>query len=156
TDYIGFVFYIPLYLVGVPAPVIVTVGSLNLIYQFWVHTEHIRRLGPLERIFVTPANHRVHHARNPLYIDRNYGGVFILWDRMFGTYQDELAEERCVYGIASNFKSFNPHWANFHFWYDTAKIAWRTRRWRDKFLIWFKPPGWYPQDIERPASMDWR
>jgi alkylglycerol monooxygenase len=157
TDYVGFVFYIPLFLVGVPAPVVVTVGSLNLIYQFWVHTEHIRRLGPLERILVTPANHRVHHARNPLYIDRNYGGVFILWDRMFGTYQDELAQEPCVYGITTGLKSFNPHWANFHFWYDTAKLSWRTRRWRDKVGIWFRRPGWYPADIEAPAPLaDWR
>ena len=145
TDYIGFVFYIPLYLAGVPAAAVITVGSLNLIYQFWVHTEHIRRLGPLEWIFVTPSNHRVHHARNPEYIDRNYGGVFILWDRLFGTFKDERADMPCVYGITTGLKSWNPLWANLHFWADTAKLAWRTRSWGDKLRIWFKPPGWVPR-----------
>ena len=150
TDYIGFVFYLPLYLVGIPASAIITVGSLNLIYQFWVHTEHIRRLGPLEWVLVTPSNHRVHHARNERYLDKNYGGVFILWDRLFGTYQDELAEERCVYGITTGLKSWNPLWANLHFWSETLRLAWRTRSWSDRVKIWFKPPGWYPRDIERP------
>jgi alkylglycerol monooxygenase len=154
TDYIGFVFYIPLYLMGVPAAVVITVGSLNLIYQFWVHTEHIRRLGPLEWVFVTPSNHRVHHARNPEYIDKNYGGVFIVWDRLFGTFKDERADVPCVYGITTGLKSWNPLWANLHFWSDTAKLAWRTRRWRDKFLIWFKPPGWYPADVDPHKSID--
>jgi alkylglycerol monooxygenase len=154
TDYLGFVFYIPLYLAGVPATAVITVGSLNLIYQFWVHTEHIRRLGPLEWIFVTPSNHRVHHARNPEYIDRNYGGVFILWDRLFGTFQDERADVPCVYGITTGLKSWNPLWANLHFWSDTAKLAWRTRNWGDKLRIWFKPPRWYPADLDPHKQVD--
>jgi hypothetical protein len=148
TDYIGFVFYIPLYLAGLPAAAVVTVGSLNLIYQFWVHTEHIRRLGPLEWIFVTPSNHRVHHARNPEYIDRNYGGVFIVWDRLFGTFQDERADVPCIYGITTGLKSWNPLWANLHFWTDTAQLAWRARSWWDKLRIWFKPPAWVPADLD--------
>jgi alkylglycerol monooxygenase len=154
TDYIGFVFYIPLYLAGMPASAVVTVGSLNLIYQFWVHTEHIRRLGPLEWVFVTPSNHRVHHARNPEYIDKNYGGVFILWDRLFGTFKDERADLPCVYGITTGLKSWNPLWANLHFWSDTAKLAWRTKRWREKLLIWFKPPAWVPADLDPHKSVD--
>jgi alkylglycerol monooxygenase len=154
TDYIGFVFYIPLYLAGVPAAAMITVGSLNLIYQFWVHTEHIRRLGPLEWILVTPSNHRVHHARNAEYIDRNYGGVFIVWDRIFGTFQDERADVPCVYGITTALKSWNPLWANLHFWSDTAKLAWRTRSWGDKLRIWFKPPGWYPADLAASKKID--
>ena len=154
TDYVGFVFYIPLYLAGVPAAAVITVGSLNLIYQFWVHTEHIRRLGPLEWIFVTPSNHRVHHARNPEYIDRNYGGVFILWDRMFGTFQDERVDVPCVYGITTGLKSWNPLWANLHFWLDTAKLAWRTRSWGDKLRIWFKPPAWQPADLDPHQKID--
>jgi alkylglycerol monooxygenase len=154
TDYVGFVFYIPLYLVGVPAAAVITVGSLNLIYQFWVHTEHIRRLGPLEWILVTPSNHRVHHARNPEYIDRNYGGVFILWDRLFGTFQDERADVPCVYGITTGLKSWNPLWANLHFWSDTAKLAWRTRSWWDKVRIWFKPPAWMPADLDPHQKAD--
>jgi sterol desaturase/sphingolipid hydroxylase (fatty acid hydroxylase superfamily) len=152
TDYIGFLFYLPLYLAGLPASAIITVGSLNLIYQFWVHTEHIRRLGPLEWVFVTPSNHRVHHARNECYLDKNYGGVFILWDRMFGTYQDERVDERCVYGITKGLQSWNPVWANVHFWAETARLAWRTQSWADRFRIWFKPPGWYPRDIEPPLT----
>jgi len=155
TDYIGFIFYLPLYFAGVPAAAVVTVGSLNLIYQFWVHTEHIRRLGPLEWLFVTPSNHRVHHARNTEYIDKNYGGVFILWDRLFGSFKDEHPEAPCVYGIVTGLKSFNPLWANFHVWIDTFRLAWRTRNWADKFKIWFMPPGWYPADIDHRVT-DWR
>jgi len=151
TDYLGFVFYIPLFLAGVPAAAVVTVGSLNLIYQFWVHTEHIRRLGPLEWIFVTPSNHRVHHARNPEYIDKNYGGVFILWDRLFGTFKDELPEVPCEYGITHGLRSWNPLWANAHFWWETAQLAWRTRSWRDKVRIWFMRPGWFPADLAEEA-----
>ena len=96
---LSFLFYIPLFLIGVPAEVYVTVASANLIYQYWVHTEHIPKLGWYEYVFVTPSNHRVHHAQNDVYVDRNYGGVFILWDRLFGTFQEELDEEPCIYGI---------------------------------------------------------
>ncbi|HEX2492574.1 MAG TPA: sterol desaturase family protein [Steroidobacter sp.] len=152
TDYIGFVFYIPLYLSGAPASAVITVGSLNLIYQFWVHTEHIRRLGPLEWIFVTPSNHRVHHARNPEYIDKNYGGVFILWDRIFGTFKDERSGAPCVYGITTALKSWNPLWANLHFWADTVRLAWGARHWGDKVRIWFKPPSWRPADLRARAE----
>lgn len=155
TDYIGFIFYIPLYLVGVPAEVVITVGSLNLIYQFWVHTEHIRRLGPLEWLFVTPSNHRVHHARNPDYLDKNYGGVFILWDRLFGTFQAEKEQEPCVYGITTGLHSWNPIWANCHFWWETAKLCYRTRRWRDKILVWLKGPSWWPDDVQSRKLTDW-
>jgi sterol desaturase/sphingolipid hydroxylase (fatty acid hydroxylase superfamily) len=155
TDYIGFVFYLPVYLIGIPASAVLTVGSLNLIYQFWVHTEHIRRLGPLEWILVTPSNHRVHHARNAEYLDKNYGGVFILWDRLFGTFKDERADVPCLYGITTGLKSFNPLWANFHFWYDTGKLAWHTRNWSDKFKIWFKAPAWLPADVDGHQSHDW-
>ena len=156
TDYIGFVFYIPLYLVGIPAAAILTVGSLNLIYQFWVHTEHIRRVGPLEWVLVTPSNHRVHHARNPEYLDRNYGGVFIVWDRLFGTFKDEEPDNPCVYGITKGLASWNPLWANFHLWSETARLAWRTRNVGDKFRIWFKPPAWIPPDLQQKPAGDWR
>jgi sterol desaturase/sphingolipid hydroxylase (fatty acid hydroxylase superfamily) len=153
TDFLGFLFYIPLFLIGVPAAVVITVGSLNLIYQFWVHTEHIRRLGPLEWILVTPSNHRVHHARNPEYLDTNYGGVFILWDRLFGTFKDERADVPCVYGITTGLQSWNPIWANAHFWLDTARAAWRARRWTDKIKIWFMPPAWAPEASEGRAEL---
>lgn len=156
TDYVGFVFYLPLYFIGIPPAAIVTVGSLNLIYQFWVHTEHIRRLGPLEWVFVTPSNHRVHHARNAEYIDKNYGGVFIVWDRLFGTFKDERVDAPCVYGITTGLRSFNPLWANFHVWVDTFRLAWRTRRWADKLKVWFMPPAWMPADLDPHETKDWR
>ena len=156
TDYIGFLFYVPLYAAGIPVEVVVSVASLNLIYQFWVHTEHIRRLGVLEWLLVTPSNHRVHHARNPRYIDKNYGGVFIVWDRLFGSFADERDDEPCVYGITRALKSWNPLWANFHIWYETARICCKTRRLRDKVRIWFKGPGWYPGDMQPDSSAQWR
>jgi alkylglycerol monooxygenase len=156
TDFAGFIFYVPLYLAGIPASAVITVGSLNLIYQFWVHTEHVRRLGPLEWIFVTPSNHRVHHARNAEYIDKNYGGVFILWDRWFGTFKDEREQSPCVYGITTGLHSFNPLWANVHFWLETFRLARRTRGWLNKLKVWFMPPGWYPADVAPPAPKDWR
>lgn len=150
-----FIFYVPLYLLGFPAEVVITVGALNLIYQFWVHTEHVPHLGPLEWLFVTPSNHRVHHARNPCYVDKNYGGVFIVWDRLFGTFTPERPEEPCVYGITHRLASWNPLWANAHVWLETARDTLATRRWRDKIKLWFTSPGWRPADL--PAHEDdWR
>lgn len=155
TDYIGFVFYIPLYLAGLPVEVVISVGSLNLIYQFWVHTEHIRHLGPIEWVFVTPSNHRVHHAKNPEYIDKNYGGVFILWDRLFGTFKQEAQDNPCYYGITQALQSWNPIWANLHIWVETSKMAWQTASLKNKLIIWFKPPSWIPEDLPR-EDYDWR
>ena len=146
TDYIGFVFYLPLYLAGMPYEVIITVGSLNLVYQFWVHTEHVRTLGVIDFVLVTPANHRVHHAVNERYLDKNYGGVFILWDRLFGTFTMEDDEDTCEYGIRHSLDSWNPFWANFHVWWDTLKISLQAESWKDKFFVWFKSPGWLPED----------
>ena len=156
TDYIGFVFYLPMYLMGTPVEVIVSVGSLNLVYQFWVHTEHVRRLGALDYILVTPSNHRVHHAKNPSYIDKNYGGVFVLWDRLFGTFADERDDERCRYGITHQLGSWNPIWANVHVWWDTLKLSIRARRWRDKWLVWFKGPAWRPVDLALSSDAGWQ
>jgi len=105
---VGSLFYLPMLFIGFPPEVVVTVGSLNLIYQYWVHTRLIGTLGWMEKVFVTPMNHRVHHAINDPYIDRNYGGVFILWDRFFGTYQAELPEQPCAYGVRKALHSWNP------------------------------------------------
>jgi len=153
TDYIGFVFYLPMYLAGTPVYVMISVGTLNLVYQFWVHTQHVKRLGVLDYIFVTPSNHRVHHAKNPAYIDKNYGGFFILWDRLFGTFCDERDEEKPIYGITHGLRSWNPIWANASVWWQTLVLAFKAPRWRDKALIWFKGPGWFPQGL-RPDSDD--
>jgi sterol desaturase/sphingolipid hydroxylase (fatty acid hydroxylase superfamily) len=156
TGYLTFVFYVPLYVLGFPPYVIITVGSLNLIYQFWVHTEHIRTLGPLEWVFVTPSNHRVHHAKNPEYLDRNYGGVFILWDRVFGTFEPEDPARPCVYGTTHQLASWNPLWANLHVYYEGLKDMRRTRRFRDKLRLWFEGPGWRPADLRDEPEPDWR
>ena len=142
------VFYLPLFLLGMPFEVFVTVNALDLIYQFWVHTRLINKLGWADRVFVTPSNHRVHHAQNEVYIDRNYGGILILWDRLFGTFQEELDEEPVVFGVRKPLASWNPFWANLqvydYLWFDAV----RARRWRDKLGIWFRRTGWRPADVE--------
>jgi sterol desaturase/sphingolipid hydroxylase (fatty acid hydroxylase superfamily) len=144
---LSWLFYIPLFLLGVPAEVYVTVASANLIYQFWVHTEHIPKLGWYEWFFVTPSNHRVHHAQNDTYVDRNYGGVFILWDRWFGTFQEEQDNEPCIYGIRGPLHSFSPLWANLHIYVAIAQDAWRTASWRDKLRVLVARTGWRPADV---------
>jgi len=144
---LGWIFYIPMYLLGIPAEVVVTVGSINLIYQFWVHTEHVGKLGWYEWFFVTPSNHRVHHAQNDRYLDRNYGGLFIIWDRLFGTYQEEMDDEPVVFGIRGPLRSFNPVRALTHIYVDMARDSWHTKRWRDKIRVWFGRTGWRPADV---------
>ncbi len=154
TGWLNSIFYLPLYFIGVPVELMISVGSLNLIYQFWVHTEHVRRVGWLEWILVTPSNHRVHHAKNPSYIDRNYGGVFIVWDRLFGTFQDEREDEPCVYGITNQLNSWNPIWANLHGWYDGWRQSLLTPRWTDKIKVWFKSPAWNAPGVPS-QEYDW-
>ena len=148
TDFIfKWVFYTPMLFLGVPPEIFVTVAALNLIYQFWVHTEHIDRLGILDYIFVTPSNHRIHHAQNKEYIDANYGGVFIVWDILFGTFKDEKKELKPVYGTSKPLKSWNPFWANFEVWTEIFKDTWRTKSWKDKFRVWISRPKWRPEDV---------
>lgn len=144
---LSWIFYIPVFLVGVPAEVYITVASANLIYQFWVHTEHVGKLGWLEWVFVTPSNHRVHHAQNDRYLDRNYGGCFIIWDRLFGTFQDELDEEPCIYGIRGPLHTFNPLWANLHIYWGMIQDAWYTKSVTDKLRVLFARTGWRPDDV---------
>ncbi len=148
TDFLfKWIFYTPMLLLGIPVEIFVTVAALNLIYQFWVHTEHIKRLGILDYIFVTPSNHRIHHAQNKEYIDANYGGVFILWDRMFGTFIDEREDLKPIYGTSKPLNSWNPLWANLEVWSEMIKDTWRTKRWRDKVALWFSTPKWRPADV---------
>ncbi len=145
---IGWVFYIPLAFMGFPPIVLISVGSLNLLYQFWVHTQAIDQMPKwYEFLFVTPSNHRVHHAKNKRYIDKNYGGVF-LWDRLFGTYQAELKEEKVVFGISTQLASWNPVWGNLHFLTALCKDAWRTKSWKDKLTLWFRRTGYRPADVD--------
>lgn len=144
---LGWVFYIPMFLIGIPAEVVVTVGAINLIYQYWVHTEHVPKLGWFEWFFVSPSNHRVHHAQNDVYMDKNYGGLFILWDRLFGTFQEELDHEPVVFGIRGPLKSFNPFKALTHVYVDMARDSWHTANWRDKVRVWVSRTGWRPADV---------
>ena len=141
------VLLIPAALLGVPGKVIAIVAPLHLFAQFWYHTRHINRMGWLEKFIVTPSHHRVHHAINEIYLDKNFGQVFIFWDRLFNTYQEERADTPCVYGITRPVKTWNPIKINFmHMWL-LIKDAWRAERWMDKLTIWFKPLGWRPADV---------
>lgn len=144
---LSWIFYLPMALAGVPPLVFLTVAALNLLYQFWVHTRHIPKLGWFEWFFVSPSNHRVHHAQNPRYMDRNYGGVFIVWDRLFGTFQEELDEEPVIFGVTTPLASWNPLWANLQFYVQLWRDAVRAGSWRDKLRIWFMPTGWRPADV---------
>jgi sterol desaturase/sphingolipid hydroxylase (fatty acid hydroxylase superfamily) len=151
----SWVFYMPLAFAGVPWRMFVACNALNLVYQFWIHTRAVGRLSPLgEYILNTPSHHRVHHGVNPKYQDKNYAGVFIVFDRWFGTFQVE--EEEPVYGITKPLKSWNPLWANVHVFVQIARDAWRAVRWRDKLRIVFGRPGWRPPElgeIERPREV---
>ena len=144
----GWIFYVPLFVIGFPLEVLVTVNAVNLIYQFWVHTQIVRRMGALDRILVTPSNHRVHHAQNPIYIDKNYGGMLILWDRLFGTFQDERDDEPVIFGVRKPLANWNPFWANLQVYDYLLFDARHTRRWSDKLGIWFRRTGWRPADVE--------
>ncbi len=144
----GWIFYLPLFVIGFPLEVLLAVNAVNLIYQFWVHTQHIRRLGPLEAVLMTPSHHRVHHAQNERYIDKNYGGMFIIWDRLFGTYEPEHDDEPVVFGVRKPLASWNPFWANLQVYDYLLFDARKAKRWRDKLGVWFRRTGWRPEDVE--------
>lgn len=141
-----FLFRMPLVFVGFHPTMILFVGAINLIYQFWIHTEAIGKLPSwFEYVMNTPSHHRVHHATNPRYLDRNYAGVFIVWDRMFGTLTDEVDDEAIRYGIVKQLGSFNLLWSVFHEWVGIAKDLW-SAPWRHKFAYIWRPPGWSHDD----------
>jgi sterol desaturase/sphingolipid hydroxylase (fatty acid hydroxylase superfamily) len=141
----SWVFYLPLAAIGFPPLMFLTLSSFNTLYQFWIHTRVIGRLGPLEWVLNTPSSHRVHHARNPKYIDKNHGGTLIVWDRLFGSFLEE--EEEPVYGITTPLQSWNPVWANLHYWVDLFTKARQARRMGDKVRMFLKPPGWHPEEL---------
>ncbi|MCU0380789.1 MAG: sterol desaturase family protein [Chitinophagaceae bacterium] len=140
-------FLLPAALLGVPSSVIAIVAPLHLFAQFWYHTRHIGRMGFLEHIIVTPSHHRVHHAINPIYLDKNYSQIFIFWDKLFGTFQEERDDVPPVYGITRPVATWNPIKINFQHLWMLIKDAWRTRSWEDKLKIWFMPTGWRPADV---------
>ncbi len=139
---LGFLFRLPLMLAGFHPAMVFFVGGLNLIYQFWIHTEVIQRFPPwFEAVMNTPSHHRVHHATNPRYLDRNYAGVFIIWDRMFGTFTPEVEEEPIRYGIVKQLGSFNLLWSVFHEWVGIARDVWSAPFGHKLGYMW-RPPGW--------------
>jgi len=151
---LGWIFYLPMAVFGVPLLVFVSVAALNLLYQFWVHTRHIPKLGWFEWFFVTPSNHRAHHAQNALYMDRNYGGVFIIWDRLFGSFQEEDDNEPVVFGVTTPLASWNPLWANVQYYAQLWADARRAESTWDKLRIWFMRTGWRPADVAARYPMN--
>ena len=152
---LSFWFYVPIALLGVHPLVIVTVGAFVTLYQFWIHTKALGRLGPLEFIFNTPSHHRVHHGSDPKYIDRNHAGTLIIWDKLFGTFQPE--EEEPAYGITTPLGTWDPLKANFHYWAELGALARRSTHWADKVRVFLKPPGWRPAELggfEGPKEKD--
>ena len=145
----GALFLLPAAIVGIPHKVIIILAPLHLFGQFWYHTRHIGKLGWFEYIFVTPSQHRVHHAINPEYVDKNLSAIFCVWDRIFGTFQEELDDVPCVYGTLKPVQTWNPILINFQHNWGLAKDAWYTKNWFDKIKLWFMPTGWRPEDVSK-------
>ena len=139
---------IPAALLGVPSEIFAVLAPLHLFMQFWYHTRLIKKMGWLEKIIVTPSHHRVHHAINPEYIDKNYGQILIIWDKLFGSFQKELDHVKPVYGTLRPAKTWNPILINFKHIWQLFKDAYHTKGIWDKVRIWFMPTGWRPQDVE--------
>ena len=138
---------IPAAVLGVPYKIIAILGPIHLFGQFWYHTQHIGKMGWLEYIIVTPSQHRVHHAINPEYIDKNLGQILCIWDRWFGTFQEELNTVPPQYGVLKPAATWNPVLINFQHLWRLIKDAWRTDSYLDKLRIWFMPTGWRPDDV---------
>ncbi|MCJ0743071.1 sterol desaturase family protein [Pedobacter montanisoli] len=141
----SWVFYLPLAFIGFDPIMFLTLSSFNTLYQFWIHTRAIKNMGFLEYIINTPSHHRVHHGSNPKYIDKNHAGTLIIWDRMFGTFQKE--EEEVYYGITTPLASWNPVWANVHYWVELWQTAQKADGMGDKIRVFIKPPGWFPEKL---------
>ncbi|MBV6505974.1 MAG: hypothetical protein ILNGONEN_01541 [Syntrophorhabdaceae bacterium] len=141
----SWIFYLPLAIIGFPPVMFLTMSAFNTLYQFWIHTRAIDKLGPLEWVLNTPSHHRVHHGRNPKYLDKNHAGTLIVWDRMFGTFQTE--EEEVVYGVTEPLNSWNPVWANLQYWTKLWREMKMMPRFVDKIKFWLMPPGWRPKEL---------
>ncbi len=143
----GAIFLIPAALLGVPPVLFAVISPIQLFMQFWYHTQLIDKMGWLEKILVTPSHHRVHHAINKEYIDKNYSQIFIIWDKLFGSFQPELTNVKPVYGILRPAQTWNPIFINFKHIWQIVKDAYHTQNLWDKFRIWFMPTGWRPEDV---------
>jgi len=151
---IYFFLYVPLAIIGIPPRVIAILAPIHLFAQFWYHTRLINRMGILEHIIMTPSHHRVHHAINDIYIDKNFSAILIVWDKWFGTFQEELEAEPCVYGTLKQANTWNPVIINFQHLWQLVKDAARTNNWKDKFRIWFMPTGWRPADVREAYPIE--
>ena len=157
---LSFVFRLPLFLIGFPPALVFFCIGVNLVYQFWIHTEVIRRLPwGLEAVLNTPSHHRVHHGTNPRYLDRNFAGVFIVWDRLFGSFEPEDDAEPVRYGLVHNLPGFNPLWAAVHEWHGIAGDLWRAQSWSERWYLVAGPPGWSAdgsRDTAEAIRQRWR
>ncbi len=143
----SFGFYLPLAIVGFPPAMFLVVSQFQTLYQFWIHTRLIGKMGWFEILFNTPSHHRVHHGKNPIYLDRNHGGTLIIFDKMFGTFQAET--EEVVFGTVKPLASWNPIWANFQYWLDLAKLTVKAPGFLNKIKVWIEEPGWYPEGVAK-------
>lgn len=150
---------VPAIWLGIPPELFFFSGGVNLVYQFWIHTEAVDRLGPLEWVLNTPSHHRVHHATNPRYLDANYGGILIVWDRLFGTFVAEQRADPPRYGLVKNIRTFNPLWIAFHEYAAVARDLWHARSLREVCGYIFGPPGWSPDGSRKTSAQiqaEWR
>ena len=150
------IFYLPMAIVGIPVKVFAITALISIVYQFWSHTKLVPKLGWIDRVLVTPSNHRCHHGRNPYCIDKNYGGTLIIWDRLFGTYTEERDDEPVVYGTLAPLLSWNPVWGNLKNYVAIWQGLWATPSWSNKLMVVFSPPGWTAtsQPQEQSPSME--
>lgn len=148
-DTLVFPVFLPMAIMGCPVEVFASVLLLNKFFQFWVHTRAIGRVPFIEGVLNTPSAHRVHHAVNPIYVDKNLGGVVMLWDRLFGTWSAEREDEPCVFGVRKPYRSWNPLFAHVDWWTRLWKDANHTYSWRNKIKLWFMSTGWRPSDAQQ-------
>jgi alkylglycerol monooxygenase len=156
STFIGFftIFLLPAALLGVDFKIIAIVAPIHLFAQFWYHTTYIGKMGWLEKVIVTPSHHRVHHAINPIYLDKNMGQIFIFWDKWFGTFQEELDDVPPVYGITVPVSTWNPIKINFQHIWGIMKDSVRAENWMDSIRVWYMPTGWRPADVEKKYPVD--
>ena len=149
------ILFLPAALLGIPAYIFAILGPIHLFMQFWYHTQLIGKMGILEHIIVTPSHHRVHHAINSKYLDKNYGQILIVWDKLFGTFQKELDDVKPVYGVLRPVKTWNPILINYKHLYQLIKDAWYAEKLIDKVKIWFMPTGWRPEDVNKKYPLEY-
>lgn len=151
TPFTGVIFWAPLALIGFPIEMILIQKSVSLLYQYWLHTELIGKLGWFGKVFNTPSHHRVHHGTNPLYLDRNHAGIFIIWDKVFGSFEPE--GEPVDYGLTHNIHTYNPVKIAFHEWSAMLRNSWNANTWRGRLGYLFMPPGWREDGTGKTAGI---